>query len=294
MKPIPEFVYHTPQDLSEALQLISEYVDSLPIAGGTDLIIELRNGARKTGHLISLNQVKDLNYIKEESGHIHIGATTKHTQIASSKLIKNRASILSEAALQVGSNQIRNLGTVGGNLCNASPGADTATPLLVLGAQAVISSKEGTRTVPLTDFFTGPKRNCLKHGELLTEVSFPSPPEGSGGGFQKLGRRQGCTISLINAAAYIEVESGVCKEARVAVGACAPTPVRIPAVESQLKGEMLDHDLIEEVSRACYVLVEPSQREHSRASEEYRREMSCVLMKRALMGALDNARRNMK
>ena len=131
-----------------------------------------------------------------------------------------------------------------------------------------------------------------KTGELLTELYFLVPPKGSEGAFQKLGRRQGTTISLVNSAAYIELEGEACKNVRVAVGACAPTPIRIPDVEEQLMGQKISLELIEEVSRACYLFVEPSQRKHSRASEEYRREMSCILMKRALLEAYEKARRN--
>ena len=106
-----------------------------------------------------------------------------------------------------------------------------------------------------------------------------------------MGRRQGTTISLVNSAAYMELDGDLCKNVRVAVGACAPTPVRIPDVEEQLAGQTITPALIEEVSRACYLFVEPSQRKHSRASEEYRREMSCILMKRALLEAYERARR---
>ena len=285
MKSLPSFSYHTPKNLEEALDLLSNHKDALPVAGGTDLIIDLREGTKKAGHLVSVDSLEELNYIREEDGSIHIGATTRHSQLAYSPLIKSKATVLSDAAIKIGSGQTRNMGTVGGNICNASPGADTATPLLVLGASVVISSSSGKRTVPLTDFFKGPKRNCLKQGELVTEVYFSTPSMGSGGSFQKLGRRQGCTISLVNVAAYLEMVDGICREVRVAVGACAPTPIRLETVESQLRGERLDVSLIEEVSRACYLIVEPSQRIHSRASEEYRREMSCVLMKRALLEA---------
>ena len=292
MNLIPAVEVHTPKSLEEALRYVKELPDSKPIAGGTDLIIDLREGACETRNLVDLTHVKELDYIRESKGRIRIGAMTHHSDLVASGLIKSKALVLSEAAHLVGSIQIRNLGTVGGNICNASPGADTATPLLVLGAEATISSAEGTRTIPLSEFFTGPKRTNLKPGELLTELSFPTPPTGSGGAFQKLGRRKGCTLSLINIAAYVELDGDTCSKARVAVGACAPTPVRIKDVEEMLKGKKIDDAVIGEVSSACYGLVEPSQRAHSRASEEYRRDMSCVLMRRALTTALERARRN--
>jgi len=291
MNTVPEFTLFRPQTLNEALKIMKEY-EAVPIAGGTDLIIDLRNGNRKVEHLVAIDHLGELSYIKEEGQYIRIGATTKHTHIVESNVIKNKASVLGDGVYKIGSGQTRNQGTIGGNICTASPGADAATPLLVLGATVVMTSTERKREVPLSDFFTGPKRNCLKTGELLTEVYFSIPPRGSGGAFQKLGRRQGATISLVNSAAYMELNEDICQNVRVAVGACAPTPVRIPDVEKQLLGKKISRDLIEEVSRACYLFVEPSQRKHSRASEEYRREMSCILMKRALMEAYEKARRN--
>ncbi|MBC8498196.1 xanthine dehydrogenase family protein subunit M [Candidatus Bathyarchaeota archaeon] len=291
MNLIPDVEVHRPKSLEEALKHM-EAPGAKPLAGGTDLIIDLREGACEARNLVDLTKVKELDYIREFGGRIRIGAMTHHTDLVASDLIRTKAQVLSEAANLVGSIQIRNLGTVGGNICNASPGADTATPLLALGAEATISSSGGVRVIPLGEFFAGPKRTSLNPGELLTELSFPTPPAGSGGAFQKLGRRKGCTLSLINIAAYVELDGDTCSEVRVAVGACAPTPVRITDVEEMLKGKKIDEAVIGEVSSACYGLVQPSQRAHSRASEEYRREMSCVLMRRALTTALERARGN--
>jgi CO/xanthine dehydrogenase FAD-binding subunit len=291
MNLIPDVEIHSPVSLGEALKHMA-VPGAKPLAGGTDLIIDLREGACEARNLVDLTRVKELDYIRESGGRIRIGAMTHHTDLVTSDLIKTKAPVLSEAASLVGSVQIRNLGTVGGNICNASPGADTATPLLALGAEATISSSGRVRTIPLGEFFAGPKRTSLNPGELLTELSFPTPPAGSGGAFQKLGRRKGCTLSLINIAAYVELDGDTCSEVRVAVGACAPTPVRITDVEEMLKGKKMDEAVIDEVSSACYGLVQPSQRAHSRASEEYRREMSCVLMRRALTTALERARGN--
>ena len=290
MRPIPEFDLHKPSTLKEALRILNEKKSSKPIAGGTDLLIDLRNGAYDVEHLVDLGRVEELKYIKETDGTIRIGAMTTHSQLTSSPLIREKAFVLSEAASMIGSVQTRNAATVGGNLCNASPGADTATPLLVLDAKITVASLEGLRSMPLNELFTGPKRTSLGPGELLSEIRFPVPPLGSGGAFLKLGRRKGCTLSLVNAAAYIEIEGDIIQEARVAFGACAPTPIRIPEVEETLKNNRPDGKVIDEVSSACYGRVQPSQRAHSRASEEYRREMSCILMKRALKAALARAR----
>jgi carbon-monoxide dehydrogenase medium subunit len=282
VRPIPSFKLHRPHTIAEALKLLQELENSKPIAGGSDLLLDLKSGVCAAEHLIDLKGVRELNYIKEVDGVIHIGAATTHEQLVSLELIREKAPVLSQAASLVGSVQTRNWATVGGNLCNASPGADTATPLLVLGAEVEIASKRGNRTIPLRALFSDAKRNSLDRDELLTEIRFPVPPSASGASFQKLGRRKGSTLSIINAAAYLQKDGVNCTEARVAFGACAPTPVRINTVEEMLKGKKIDESLIDGVSSACYDLVQPSRRVHSRASEEYRRAMSCVLIKRAL------------
>jgi len=293
MRPIPSFNLHRPETLKEALGLLNELEASIPIAGGTDLLIDLREGACNAKNLVDLGLVKELKHIREADNMICIGSTTTHAQIIASELIKEKAPILSEAASLVGSVQIRNTATIGGNLCTASPGADTAPPLLVLDAEVAVSSLTGSRTLPLSELFIGPKRTSLAPGELLTMVSFPVPPTRSGASFRKLGRRKSCTLSLINAAAYLEIDGETCSEVRLAIGACAPTPVRITDLEGLLIGKKIDIKTIKDVSSACYGLVEPSTRAHARASEEYRREMSCVLTRRTLMEAYERARRKL-
>lgn len=290
MRPLPKFNLHKPGTLKEALRLLKEKKSSKPIAGGTDLLIDLRNGAYDVDHLVDLGCVEELDYVKEAEGTIHIGAMTTHAKMTSSLLIKKNAFVLNEAASKIGSVQTRNVATIGGNLCTASPGADIATPLLVLEAKITAVSLGGSRSMPLYEFFTGPKLTILEPWELLLEIRFSIPPPGSGSAFLKLGRRKGCTLSLLNAAAYVETEGNTIKKARIAFGACAPTPIRVPEVEEMLKGNNADRKVIDEVSSACYGLVQPSQRAHSRASEEYRREMSCILMKRTLNAALERAR----
>lgn len=294
MRPFPHFSLHWPRTLKEALELLQKLDEAKPIAGGTDLLIDLREGACEVKHLVDLGGVEELRYIREDGGQIRIGSRTTHTQLLRSELIAAKAPVLKEAVSSVGSVQIRNMGTIGGNLCTASPGADTAPPLLVLDAEVNIASLEGSRSIALSGLFAGPKRNSLRPGELLTEIRFPVPPAGSGASFQKLGRRRGCTLSLLNAAAYLEVDGDICREVRVAFGACAPTPTRMPDVEEMLRGKMLNSQVIEKVASACYGLVKPSTRAHTRASAEYRRAMSCVLMRRSLTNALEQARRSLQ
>ena len=291
MKPLPNFSLHRPKTLRDALELMRELQDVKPVAGGTDLLLLLRDGTCKAKHLVDLSLIEELRYIREGDGEICIGATTTHNQLQRSMLIAEKSPALREACACIGSVQIRNLGTVGGNLCNASPAADTAPPLLALNAAVEIASHAGSRSIPLIELFAGPKLNSLRPYELLTEIKFPVPPKGAGMSFQRLGRRKGCTLSVVNAAAYLELEDDICRQVRLSLGAVAPTLLRIRDVEEMLRGQRLSQQLIEEVASACYKVVSPV--DDVRASAEYRREMSCVLMRRALNEAWDRSRRSM-
>jgi carbon-monoxide dehydrogenase medium subunit len=202
-----------------------------------------------------------------------------------------KAPVLREAAMSTGGVQIRNMATIGGNLCNASPAADAAPPLLVLEAEVDIASLKEVRTIPLANLFAGPKMNSLRPGELLTEIRFRVPLTRSGASFHRLGRRRGMTLSLVNAAAYVATDGALCQEARVALGSVAPTPIRVLEVEGMLKGERLSQRLIEEAAVACRRSIAPV--DDIRASAEYRREMACVLTKRALNDAWVRARGNL-
>lgn len=288
MKPLPALSLHRPRTLNEALKLLNELEDAKPIAGGTDLIPTMREGALRVRNLVDLTMIEALRGIWEKAGEIYIGAATTLSQLERSKIIAERAPALWAAATSIGSVQIRNLGTIGGNLCNASPAADTAPPLLTLNAVADIASEDEWRTIPLHSLFAGPKLTSLKPWELLTHVRFPTPPENVGMSFQKLGRRKGHTISLVNASAYLELEGLTCRDVRIALGSVAPTPIRVWEVEEMMRGRRMTEELIEEAASNCYKLVSPI--DDLRASASYRREMSRVLVRRALREAWTRAR----
>lgn len=292
MKPLPNFNLHRPRTLKEALMLLEELEGSRPIAGGTDLLVLLREGDVSVEHLVDLGNLIELSYIREDGGTVHIGAATTHHQLLKSEFIAAKVPMLREAVASIGSVQIRNRGTIGGNLCNASPAADTAPPLMVLEAEATISALEKQRTFPIINLFTGPKMTSLSPGELLTEISFRVPPKGSGTSFHKLGRRKGFTLSVVNAAAYLEQERDTCVDARVALGAVASTPLRMHIIEAMLRGEALSLQLIEAAALACRDFVKPI--DDVRASAEYRREMSRVLVKRVFTAAWERAKRNVE
>jgi len=287
MKPLPRFQYHAPTTVEEALFLLSTLDQAKLFAGGTDMVPLLREAACRPSHLVDLNNVSELNYIREDSGYICIGATATHTQVAASPLAAE-APALVDSISQIGSPQVRNRATITGNLCNASPAADSAPPLLVHEAEVTIRSLEDTRIIPLDDLFAGPKLNSLEPDELVTEIRFHVPPDGSASSFKRIGRRKAFTLSVVSAAAYVEMDGGEVKEARLAFGSVAETPLRTPDVEAMLQGKTLTEKLLEEAAEAVKSSVAPIT--DVRGTAEYRRDMCGVLLKRALNEAAERAR----
>ena len=287
MRPIPKFQYHSPESLDEALSLLAELDNASPVIGGTDLMIAMRNGASAPNHVVDLNEIPELNYVKEEEGIIKIGATATHTQVTNSPLVAKVHSLV-DSVSRIGSPQIRNRGTITGNICNASPAADTALPLLVHMAEVEIQSLNSKRTIPIADLFTGPKINSLEIGELLTEIRIPVPPAGSASSFKRIGRRKAFTLSVVSAAAYIQMEGEICTDAKVAFGSVAITPMRVPEAESLLTGSKLDEETVKAASKAVYEAVKPIT--DIRGTAEYRKDMCPVLMRRAINQCLKRLR----
>ncbi len=283
MRPLPEFKLHRPNSLGEALELMGALESVKPIAGGTDLLPLMRDRAIAVEDIVDIQELHELKGITIEDGALRIGALTTLTEVLESPLVAEKAPVLREAVGHIGSVQTRNQGTLAGNICNASPAADSAPALMVLGAQARVSSAKGDRKVPVEELFAGPKVNSLGKDELVTEILIPELPPGSGAAFEKLGRRRGITLAVVNAAAYLAMDRKKCVDARIALGAIAATPIRLPGVEATYKGKELTPEAIEESSRACYALVSPV--DDVRASADYRREMACVLVKRAIVRA---------
>jgi probable selenate reductase FAD-binding subunit len=271
--------FHRPRTIPEALRLLRRQgKGGRFVAGGTDVAVEADPSIR---YFVDVTRL-GLNYIRRKGSAWVIGATTTMTDLERSPAILALANgILAQAAATCGSVQNRNMATVGGNLANASPAADTATPLLALDAQVVLASAAGRRKIPLADFFTGSRKTVLG-GALLVEIIIPTAPRGgrAGWSFQKLGRNEG-DISIVNAAAGLQLDAhGTCKWARLALGAVGPTPFRVRSAENLLAGQPLEAHLMEracdEVARQVHPITDV------RASAEYRREMSRVLARRAL------------
>lgn len=282
MKPLTGFDLLRPPTLVGALEMMSTLDSAMPIAGGTDIVPTFKDLGSKPVHLIDLGLIEELNGVMEEDGKILLGPTTTHAQILASKLIEEAAPALHDAARWIGSVQIRNRGTIGGNLCNASPAADSAPPLLVHGAEAHICSLEEGHWIPLQELFKGPKMTVLEKNEILGGIRFPSV-KGAGSSFQRIGRRKGFTLSVVNAAVYAERDGEALREVRIALGSVAPTPIRAPSVENKIRGRKMSEELVEEAAAACVEVAKPI--DDVRGTAEYRRDMVGVLVKRAMREA---------
>ena len=260
------------------------------IAGGTDLLIGLRRPDARTPRLVvDVSRIKALREIRADHGRITLGAAVTHAEIASSDLLRSAAPLLASAASNVGSPQIRNRGTVGGNIMNAAACADTIPPLIALGAVAILASGAGTRALPLAELFEGPYRTRARRGEVLTAVEFPPLPPGSGCAFVKLGRRNALSIARLSVAAVLVPDhQGSIAGARIVPGAAVPVWQRFPEAEGVLVGRKPTVELFAEAGkRAAAEMVGVTGR---RWSTEYKEPVLAVLVRRALEAASTSIR----
>jgi len=270
--------YFAASSLEEAKALLSEYgCRATVLAGGTDLVPKINYYSFIPDVLVYIGGLP-MDYIKEERGKIFIGACTPTARLATSDLLAEKAPALREAARLSGSGAIRTTATIGGNLVNASPAADLATPLLAMDAEVKLEQAGQTRTLPLKDFFEGSGKTALKPEELLTEIVIPVPRGRTA--FLKLGRRKALTLSIMNAAAMVVQVGDTVETARIAVGAMAPAPMRCTMAESMLAGKKLDQKLIDECAERA--ISETSPIDDQRASAWYRRLAGKAMVARAL------------
>ena len=281
---LPRFNYYRVTSLNEALKLVNELEDFKVVAGGTDLVMDLKIKRYIPKNIIDISRVKELDYIVDEGDRIRIGALTRLQEIVDSPIIREKAYVLAEAVNQMASWQIRNIATIGGNLCNASPAADTAPPLYVLNAELKLVSVEGERIVPVTKFFHGPRKTELKKNELLAEIIIPVEKD-AGASAIKLGRRNAFTLSIVAVATLVKVSDNKFTDVRVALNSVAPTPVRATSVEKALTGREVSLEAVEEASKLVVNDIKPIS--DVRASADYRREMSIVLTRDSLLKSLE-------
>jgi len=287
---LPRFQYHEPSTIDEMCQIMAELKEkACPLAGGTDLLVNMKKRIISPENVISLGRIEKLIKVDHSDGQLKIGACRTVAQIAQSEEIRDEFKALKLGADSLGSPLIRNLATIGGNILTARPAADLPPPLMAYGARVVLKKSSGERNVPLDDFFRGPGLTALVPDEILTEIVMEKPPPNSGSGYIKLGVRKAQEISLVNVAAFISLDGqdNTIKTARVVLGAVAPVPMRAYSAERALTGEKPGESLF--VKAAELAARESKPLDDFRGSAEYRRAMVKVLTIRALDMAYNEA-----
>jgi carbon-monoxide dehydrogenase medium subunit len=282
--------YYTPTALEEALGLLAQYGgDARLIAGGTDILIELERKIRTPSVLIDITRIAELDRIRLESGTLHLGPLVTHNQVVGSELMVERAYPLARACWEVGAPQIRNRGTIAGNLITASPANDTITPLWALGASITLRSYRGERTLPFEQFFLGVRRTALAPDEMLTDISFPAMQPNEHGVFVKLALRRTQAIAIVNTATLLGFEGNRIGKARITLGSVAPTIVRALDAENFLVGKTLGDASINAAGELATAAARPI--DDVRGTAEYRSEMIRVTTIRALRMLRDGTER---
>ncbi|MEP7137420.1 MAG: FAD binding domain-containing protein [Chloroflexota bacterium] len=279
--------YLNATSIEEVLQTLKNKGERARIvAGGTDLILELERGVRKgVDTLIDVSRIPNLDQITlDEDNNIHLGALVTHNHCVASKIIREHAYPLARAAWEVGAPQIRNRGTVAGNLITASPANDTITPLIALGASVTLQSLNGVRKIPLQDFYIGVRKTVLQPDEMLVDIFFPALTSTQHGTFIKLALRRAQAISLVNVAIILTIEADTVRSASITLGAVAPTIIHATEAEKYLEGKNLSSEIMEEAARLTMHASKPI--DDIRSSAAYRREMIRVCTLRGLRSIL--------
>jgi CO/xanthine dehydrogenase FAD-binding subunit len=278
-----KFTYLVPKTLDEAVSLHLSYGDRAKyVAGGTDVLVKIKEGKMAPDYLISLKHIiaQDRPFLDHETGELYIGAFTTHRSIETSSTVRQNYPILHDAVSNIGSVQIRNVATIGGNLVNAVPSADGAIPLITLDAKAHIYGTKGRRKVELRRFFLGPGQCDLGNGEILTELAIPALAPRTGAAYVKHGRRSAMELPMLGAGVLFGLEEDLvtCAKARICLGVAAPTPLRCIQAEKYLVGKAIDESSLVEAGKIA--AEESKVRDSIRGVAWYRREMVAVLVKR--------------
>lgn len=283
---LPDFEYYAPGSLQEACDLLGRFGPRARVlAGGTDLLVKMKHELLAPEVIVSLKNLSQLTGVRYDQGRgVVIGARTTHNELANSQVLQEKYLSVCEAAHHMANNQIRNIGTIGGNIVNAVPSADLPPILIALGALIRLVGQAGERVLPLEEFFTGPSQSVIARDEILTEIVIPDQPF-TGSTYIKFGLRRSGALAVVGVAAAVTVEEGILKDARIALGAVAPVPVRAKKAEDILRGKPVTDDLLEEAAACAAGECKPIS--DIRGSEEYRRDMVRVFTRRALRKAVD-------
>jgi len=289
LRRLPEIECLGPKTIGETLSLLKKHDGKARVfAGGTDLLPKMKRRELAPQYLIDLNGITGLKFIKyEKEKGLRIGAATTLNEISESSIVKKRCPILVEAVSQMASTQIRNIASIGGNLCNAVPSADSAPPLMALGAKLKLVSPKKVRTILVEDFFKSPDKTVLSPGELVTEVLIPPARSGEFWAYLKHTLRSEMDLAIVGVAAYLAIDSKrhICKDIKIVLGAVAPVPMRARKAEAVLRGETLSDELIENAAQIASEESKPI--DDIRSTAKYRREMVKVFTRRAIRQSLE-------
>ena len=280
--------------VQEAIQLLEQNPDAHLIAGGTDMLVKLHKGKAQFDHLVDIHDIAELNYITQnDAGDIIIGPLACFTHVAESELIRKHIPVLAEAILTIGGPQVRNMATIGGNLCNGVPSADSATPLIALNAVVTIEGRNGSRQMPLESFFLGPSQVALKQHEILTAITVTRDNfTGYFGHFHKYAMRDAMDISTIGCSAVCRIKDSTLQDLRLAIGVAAPVPIRCNRTEDKVRGRKITRKLLDDIAKAVPADVRP--RTSWRAAKEFRLQIITTLAHRVVEQAILNAGGNIK
>ncbi len=285
MKP---FDFFKPESADAAVEALAAHSPNVRIlAGGTDAVVDLKHVPDSPGLVVDVSQLKELKGIEVTDAGLRIGAGVTHTEIMKHPLIKEHAPALIDAAHTIGAVQTRNLGTLGGNLVTCVPSMDSGPTLMALEAEVTVTGPTGKRTIPLGDFFVGPRKTILEKDALLLEIIVPAANLGKPASFIKFGLRKGQALALVNAASALWIEDGKFKDVRISLGAVAPVVIRAPKAEAILEGQSVTELLVDEAAKTAVSEAKPI--DDFRASKEYRNDLIEVGVRRTLKGAIDAA-----
>jgi CO/xanthine dehydrogenase FAD-binding subunit len=285
---VRRFELALPRNVDEVLHVLRERgPDAKLLAGGTDLLPQMKNGLLKPACVVDLSGVERVRALQADARGLRVGAAISARALERDAATQRTYTSLAESGALVGSVQVRNLATLGGNLCNAAPSADMAPPLLALEAEAVIAGSKGERRIPIADFFTGVRRTVLGPDEILLELVIPAPGPRSGGQYLRHTPRRELDIAVVGVASQLTLSDGVCSKARIALAAVAPVPLRARAAEQALEGKPVTAEAIERAAELAVGVAKPIS--DQRGSADYRRHLVRVLTRRTLRTALTRA-----
>jgi CO/xanthine dehydrogenase FAD-binding subunit len=271
-----EFEYLDPKTLDEAINLLDYYKDKSAriLAGGTDLLIKMKTTDLKINYLMNIKNIPELNFIDTTNG-LKIGAAVPLSHLERVEKVKEKYPALYEGIKSMGAIAVRNMGTIVGNICNASPAADTVPSLIAYGAEVKLVSKRGERAVLVEDFITGVGKTVIEADELVTQVNIPEMKKNSGSAFSKKGRVK-ADIAKINLAVCLEREDNFCKDCKIVLGSVAVKAIRVKKAESLLKGQTVSTFLVDKIAKRASEEIEPI--DDIRSSVEYRTEITRVMV----------------